>query len=73
MSSSPQFATLLVGQDAAIDGVRDASFQAAAGFLDGLVFGDLASVVVAPGTGITCLGDGSDVDGGVELTVASSR
>jgi len=67
------FEALLVGQDAAVDGVGDASFQAAAGFLDRLVFGDLASVVVAAGAWVACLGDGGDVDGCVELTVASPR
>jgi hypothetical protein len=64
---------LLIGQDAAVDGVGDASFQAAAGLFDGLVFGNLAAVVIAPGTGVAGLGDGSDVDGGVELPVPSSR
>jgi hypothetical protein len=67
VSSGLEFDALSVGQDAAVDGVRDASFEAAAGFLHGLVFGDLASVVIAVGTRITCLGDGGDVDGGVEL------
>lgn len=51
MSSGLEFEALLVGQDAAVDGVGDASFQAAAGLLDGLVFGDLSSVVVAAGPG----------------------
>jgi hypothetical protein len=46
---------LLVSQDAAVDGVGDASFQAAPGFFDGLVFGDLAAVVIAPGTGVAGL------------------
>jgi hypothetical protein len=36
------------------------------------VLGELASVVVAAGSGIACLGDGGDVDGRVELMVASS-
>ena len=50
----------------------DASFQAAARFFGGLVLGDLAPVVVAAEAGIARLGDGGDVDGGVELAVASS-
>ena len=62
---------LVVGEDAAIHGVGDASFEAAAGFLGGLVLGDLASIVVASRTGIAGLGDGGDVDGGVELAVAA--
>jgi hypothetical protein len=40
--------------------------------LGGLVLGELASVVIAAGSGIACLGDGGNVDGGVELAVASS-
>jgi hypothetical protein len=44
--------SLTVGEDAAVDGVGDASFEVAAGFLDGLVLGDLASVVVAAGAGV---------------------
>ena len=71
MSSGLELETLLIGEDAAVDGVRDASFETAAGVLHRLVLGDLASVVVASRTGIACLGDGGDVDGGVELTVAS--
>jgi hypothetical protein len=61
---------LVVGQDATIDGVRQAALQASAGLFGGLVLGELASVVIA--AGIAGLGDGGDVDGGVELTVASS-
>jgi hypothetical protein len=61
---------LVVGQDATVDDVGDASFEAAAGFLGCLVFGDLSSVVVASGAGITGLGDRCDVDGRVELAVA---
>ncbi len=71
MSSGRWLSPFVVGEDAAVDGVGDASFPAAAGFLDGLVLGELASVVVASRTGIACLGDGGDVDGGVELAVAS--
>lgn len=73
VSSGLQFEPLLVSQDAAVDGVGDASFEASSGLLDGLVFGDLASVVVAARAGVACLGDGGDVDGGVELAVASPR
>jgi hypothetical protein len=62
----------LIGEDAAVDGVRDPSFQASASFLGGLVFGELASVVVASRAGIAGLGDRGDVDGGVELPVAAS-
>ena len=40
--------------------------------LGSLVFGELASVVVAARAGVACLGDCGDVDGGVELAVASS-
>ena len=73
VSSGLEFEPLLVGQDSAVDGVRDASFRAAAGFLDGFVFGDLASVVVASGAGVARLSDGGDVDRCVELAVASPR
>jgi len=41
--------------------------------LGGLVLGEFAPVVVAAGAGIAGLGDRGDVDGGVELAVASSR
>jgi hypothetical protein len=45
-----------------VDGVGQAAFEAAAGFVGGLAFGDLAEVVVAAGSGVTGLGDGDDVD-----------
>ena len=45
--------------------------QAAASFLARAVSGDIAAVVVAAGTGVARLGDGGDVDGGIELTVAA--
>ena len=73
VSSSLELESLLIGEDAAVDGVGDASFETAAGFLGGLVFGELATVVIAAGAGIACLGDSGDVDGGVELSVASPR
>jgi hypothetical protein len=71
VSSDPALEALLVGQDAAVDGVRDPSFQAAPRFLDRVVLGDFASIVIAARAGIAGLGDGRDVDGGVELPVAS--
>lgn len=71
VSSGGRESLLLVGKDASVDSVRDASFQAAASLFDGLVLGELASVVVPTGSGIAGLGDGNDMDGGVELAVAS--
>ena len=72
VSSGGYLGALVVGQDAAVDGVREPSFEAAAGLFGSLVFGELASLVVAARAGVACLGDCGDVDGGVELAVASS-
>ncbi|PVG81118.1 hypothetical protein DDE18_20130 [Nocardioides gansuensis] len=55
MSCGLELEALMVGQDAAVDGVVDPAFEAASGFLGGFVFGDLASVVVVAGTGIARL------------------
>ena len=55
-----------------VDDIGQAAFEAAAGFGGGLTFGDLAEVVRAAGAGIPGLGDGDDVDRGVELPIAAA-
>jgi hypothetical protein len=73
VSSGEHSSALVVGQDATVDGVRQPALQAPARLLGSLALGELAPVVVAAGAGIAGLGDRGDVDGGVELAVASSR
>ena len=63
---------MLVGQQLAVDGVGQPSFQAAQGFLAGLALGQLASVVGLSGGGVADLDDGDQVQGVVELAVAGS-
>ncbi len=62
---------LLVGDETPVDGVRDASFQGAEGFLVRFTFGEFL-VVVDPPRGVEAdLGDGGHVDGMVQSPVAA--
>jgi hypothetical protein len=60
-----------VGEELAVDGVADASFQGAEGFFAGLAFGLFAFVVGAAGGVVADLSDRREVQGVVELAVAS--
>jgi len=61
----------LVGEDAPVDDVGQASLERAAGLGWGLSFAELAQVVAAAGSGVAGLADGDGVQGGVELAVAT--
>jgi hypothetical protein len=59
----------LVGQDASVDDVGQASLQRPAGLGWGLAFAQLAQVVAAPGSRVAGLADRDEMQGGVELAV----
>jgi transposase len=61
----------LVGQDAPIDDVGQASLERPAGLGGGLGLAELAQVVAAAGSGVAGLADRDGVQGGVELAVAA--
>ena len=61
-----------VGQELSVDGVADASFEAAECLSFAFTFGEFASVVATAGSVVTDLGDRCDVDGVVELPVPGS-
>ena len=60
---------VLIGQQAAVDGVRSPPFQAPQGFLGRLALGQLALVVGLPAAGSADLDHGHHVQGMVELAV----
>jgi hypothetical protein len=61
----------LVGQDAPIDDIGQASLERSAGLSGGLALAELAQVVAAAGAGVAGLADRDGVQGGVELAVAA--
>jgi hypothetical protein len=71
VSTGGWLAWVLVGQDASVDDVGEASLQRPAGLGWGLAFGELAQVVVAAETGVAGLADRDGMQGGVELAVAA--
>ena len=63
--------SVLVGQDAPVDDVGQASLERSTGLSWGLALAQLAQVVAAAGTGVAGLADCDGVQGGVELAVAA--
>jgi hypothetical protein len=61
-----------VGDETAVDGVGDAAFEAAECFSAGFSFVLFALVVVAAGVVGSGLGDGDDVEGSVESSIAAA-
>ncbi len=61
----------MIGDQVAVDDVGQLPFEAAAGLLGRLGLGDLALVVRLSGTGVADLADRDQVQGGVELAVAT--
>jgi hypothetical protein len=64
---------LLVGDQAPIHDVRDASFQRSEGFFFGFAFSEFLVEVAAAWCVEPDLGDGSHVDGVVQFPVATQR
>jgi hypothetical protein len=60
-----------VGDDGPVDRVGDVAFQRPDCFFGVLALGASAVVVLASGARVAQLGDGGDVDGVVQLAVAS--
>ena len=58
VSSGDWLVSALVGKDAAVDDVGQASLERAAGLGGGLAFAQLAQVVAAAGSGVAGLADG---------------
>jgi hypothetical protein len=63
--------SVLVGQDAPVDDVGEASLERSTGLSGGLAFAELAQIVAAAGSGVTGLADRDGVQGGVEMAVAA--
>ena len=61
----------LVGQDAPIDHVGQASLQRPAGLSWGLALAELAQVVAAPRSRVAGLADRDEMQGGIQLAVAA--
>lgn len=61
-----------VVDELAVDGVGDASFEAAEGFFAALAFAEFALVVVVSGAVVSDLGDRGHVDGVVDAPVSCS-
>src|SRR5829696_8261235 len=71
VSTAGWLVSVLVGQDAPVDDVGQASLERSTGLSWGLAFAQLAQVVAAAGSGIAGLADRDGVQGGVELAVAA--
>jgi hypothetical protein len=71
MSSGGWLMSVLVGVDAPVDDVGQASLERPAGLGWGLAFVQLAQVVAAAGSRVAGLADRDGVQDGVELAVAA--
>src|SRR5215211_1215878 len=71
VSTAGWLVSVLVGQDAPVDDVGQASLERSTGLSWGLAFAQLAQVVAAAGSGIAGLADRDGVQGGVEVAVAA--
>jgi hypothetical protein len=70
-SSRGWLGSALVGQDASVGDVGQASLQRSAGLGWGLASAELAQVIAAPGSRVAGLADRDEMQGGVELAVAA--
>jgi hypothetical protein len=61
----------LVGQDAPVDDVGQAPLQRPAGLGGGLALAQLAQPIAAAGSGVAGLADRDEMQGGIQLAVAT--